>query len=57
MGKKHQKPFSHIYKATNKIKGKIYIGQTVKGSAKNGQEAIENRWNKEINESYGKSNL
>jgi hypothetical protein len=49
-----KKPYGYIYKATNKVNGKVYIGQTITSVWAENQNPIEERWKKEVQEAYGK---
>jgi predicted ATPase len=49
---KKKKPFGYIYRATNQLNGKIYIGQSVTSRWKEDQNPIEERWKEEVNEAY-----
>ncbi|MFW9988232.1 MAG: GIY-YIG nuclease family protein [Candidatus Odinarchaeota archaeon] len=49
MVKKKKTPYGYIYRATNRINGKNYIGKTDKSTWKKGQNPIEERWNVEVN--------
>lgn len=42
MDKEENRPFGYIYKATNTINGKVYIGKT--------EKTIEKRWNGHLKE-------
>ena len=54
MIKKEKKPYGYIYRATNEVNGKLYIGQTVTSRWKDNKIPIEERWKEEVQEAYSK---
>lgn len=47
-------PYGYIYRATNVVNGKVYIGQTVASRWNEDKIPIEERWKEEVGEAYRK---
>jgi hypothetical protein len=45
-------PYGYVYKSTNLLNGKIYIGKAKEGRRGRGGSAIEKRWNEEIERAH-----
>ncbi|MFX0056978.1 MAG: hypothetical protein ACFE85_18520 [Candidatus Hodarchaeota archaeon] len=54
MNEEDQRPFGYIYRATNLVNDKTYIGQTVSNRWREDQNPVEERWKEEVNESFRK---
>jgi len=54
MGKKESKPYGYIYVATNRVNGKVYVGQTYTSQWGENKIPIEERWKGEIGVAYSK---
>ena len=54
MEKDERKPYGYIYRATNLVNDKYYMGQTVAGRWKERQNPIKERWKEEVGEAYRK---
>ncbi len=54
MVKEEIKPYGYIYVASNRLNGKVYVGQTITSRWRDDKIPIEERWNKEIQDAYGK---
>jgi len=52
MLEREKTPYGYIYRATNVINDKVYIGQTTTDAWKEGKIPIEERWKKEVKEAY-----
>jgi hypothetical protein len=47
-------PYGYIYRATNVVNGKVYIGQTVASRWEEGKIPIKERWKEEVREAYSR---
>ncbi|MHA1985252.1 MAG: GIY-YIG nuclease family protein [Promethearchaeota archaeon] len=54
MDKDETKPYGYIYVATNRVNGKVYVGQTLTSRWGDDKIPIEERWNNEIKDAYSK---
>ena len=54
MVEREKTPYGYIYRATNVVNGKVYIGQTVASRWNEGKIPIEERWKEEVGEAYRK---
>ncbi|TET03763.1 MAG: GIY-YIG nuclease family protein, partial [Promethearchaeota archaeon] len=54
MVEREKDPYGYIYRATNVVNGKVYIGQTVASRWNEGKIPIEERWKEEVGEAYRK---
>jgi len=54
MVEKEKKPYGYIYRATNVVNYKVYVGQTTTSRWKEGQNPIKERWKEEVGEAYRK---
>ena len=52
MVKEEKKPHGYIYRATNEVNGKVYIGQTVTSRWGDDKNPVEERWREEVQEAY-----
>ena len=52
MGNSEERPYGYIYRATNRVNGKVYIGQTVSSRWKEHQDPVEGRWNRQVKDAY-----
>jgi len=51
---KEKKPYGYVYKATNQVNGKVYIGQTGTSRWRDDQNPVKGRWKEEVQAAYSK---
>ncbi len=54
MVEKEKTPYGYIYRATNVVNDKVYLGQTTTDRWDKGKIPIEERWKEEVGEAYRK---